>query len=68
MWRRLCKLNGQDLFSQILTDIAKYYEPDHWKSFGVEADMIIATTEKKQRKCLRTGIDMVCDSYIHENV
>ena len=58
-WRRLCIIRGVDPFDQILADIAEFYNPDEWRSFGDVIESPTVTTEKKQRLAFRKGVDLV---------
>ena len=59
MWRRRVKISGNDPFDAILSDIATYYDSNEWRNYADACIYTTATTEKKQRKAYRQGVDLV---------
>ena len=64
MWKRKCKIEGVDPFSQILRDMGEYYNSQDWIAFAQKCG-IIASTEKKARKLLMKGADLVRISMVY---
>ena len=56
---RRCTILKVDPFTQILEDIALYYNLEEWRSFGDAAESYRVSTEMKQRMSFRKGVDMV---------
>ena len=59
MWRRRVKISGIDAFDAILSDIATYYDSNEWRNYADGCIYPTATTEKKQRKVNRQGVNLV---------
>ena len=59
MWMRLCKIENVDPFDKILSDIAKYYDPNEWRDYADAEIFHQASTERKHRQALRTGVKLV---------
>ena len=59
VWTRNNKIRGADPFEQILADIATLYNPEGWRSYADAAIFKAASTERKNRKLLRRGVDLV---------
>ena len=59
VWMRNNKIRGVDPFEQILADVATFYNPEGWRSYADAAIFKTASTERKNRKMLRRGLDLV---------
>ena len=58
MWYRNCRVLGFDPFEKILSDIAKYFNEDDWRTVA-ETFNGDCTTQRKHRRAMRTDLQLV---------
>lgn len=59
MWHRMCESMKVDPFDQILQDIATHYDSERWRSLAAAEGLKMESTEKKQKRILLKGVDLV---------